>query len=1418
MKPRLFFHLLLYLAFSSVAIGQETPGNSCGFQLDSTALARLEQAEPDVQKRIAALQASALAADFLVTVPIKFYVIRQSDGTGGLSLNVSSVLSTLNGKFAGTGLYFTQCGSTQYIDNTTLYNFNSSQEGYLLDFFYTPGVINLYFANTVAVNNSSVNGYAYPPNTASPDMVVIRNDAASSSTVPHEIGHFFGLLHTHKLNGCPASPPSTDEWVNGCNKWTTGDLVGDTPADPGLLFGSNCQYSLVTVNNSTCAYNGGTTYKDANNQPYNPQVNNLMSYAPNVCRTQFTQGQKDRIAAHYQLYRSYLSCGATSCSEPLLVYTTYVTNNAARLNWSTATGAVQYEAQIRAGNGAWSPVTMSPAPGNFVVLNNLSQATTYRCRVRTVCDGGTSNWKESSAFTTLTSCNTPVGLYSSDITSSSVKFNWSAVSGASLYTIVIRRAGTNYWVKSVSTSLTSLVFTNGGWGYIEDDEGLASNTAYEWSIRSNCSNGLYSDWSTPQLFSTTSNPCNSPAASQLVLLSSSPTSLTIKCNTPGVSFRFRRQKLGGGDGGYQVDGSSSNTRVYTNLDPCTTYEVQCQVKCQDGVPWSTASASQFFTTSGCVSCNSPAVLTTASTTYNSATLSWSAVSGASSYALQWRTSGGAWSDLPAGPFGGTSATIYNLVPGGSYEWRIRTNCSNGQFSGWSGGIPFNTPTSCAAPLGPKAIGITQTAATLLWGDQNGAMSYTLQYQPAGGGAQEVQVTSTTKVISGLSPNTTYTWKVRANCGVNQSGPWQSGVNFTTLPTNSLSASPLTQNVTSNAGSTPISVTANISWNATVNSGASWLSICPISGVNNGAMTATCSANTSANARTATVTIVGGGITKTVSIVQAGNSNPNCSNDNEPANNTFSNAPALVLNTDKLSQIGTSGDEDYWKITLNTPQNLTVSLSTLPADYDLRFYNSTGVQIGSSLLGGTSSESIPLPNQAAGTYYARVYGYNGANSSSQCYTLKVTTSAASALSLSPSNQNVGAAAGSTTFSISANIAWTVSDNTSWLSVSPASGSNNATLTASFTANTSSTARTAIITVTGSGITQTATVVQAGVIAGCATPTGLQTSNITQNTATLGWNSASGAISYQIQFLLNGAWTNIGSPTTALSMGIYGLTPNNSYQWRVITICANGQQSVPSTSLLFYTPTVPNCTGGNQWPSSALTPTANWQSQSLIYGGEYCLVNVQSGVTYTFSYCSADGALLSFDGQLSIRNVNDQLLSYSDDFCGLAPKITWQSNITGQVRVLLSKYNCQTQATNSTMVYRIGNNLLVGSEPETRSPEMSWQPLLPDEPQPLTSHTAQLADDEHHPPVKILTFPNPAPGAFNIQIENTLPVVPLNLRIFDQLGRIRWKEDKIVVQDQVNIRVDASAWANGMYVLEILTDDGRSFYKKIELLNP
>ncbi|MEQ1677193.1 MAG: pre-peptidase C-terminal domain-containing protein [Chitinophagaceae bacterium] len=132
----------------------------------------------------------------------------------------------------------------------------------------------------------------------------------------------------------------------------------------------------------------------------------------------------------------------------------------------------------------------------------------------------------------------------------------------------------------------------------------------------------------------------------------------------------------------------------------------------------------------------------------------------------------------------------------------------------------------------------------------------------------------------------------------------------------------------------------------------------------------------------------------------------CPDIQEP-NNTQATAGTISPGVNYKALIATNTDQDYYKFTVTAGANITVSLTTLPFDYDMQLLNSAGTVIGSSAAGGTTNETIIYNGAAAGTYTVRVYGYNGAFSATSCYTLLVTSAIACSNTPEP-NESLAAA--------------------------------------------------------------------------------------------------------------------------------------------------------------------------------------------------------------------------------------------------------------------------------------------------------------------------------------------------------------------------------------------------------------------------
>jgi hypothetical protein len=112
-----------------------------------------------------------------------------------------------------------------------------------------------------------------------------------------------------------------------------------------------------------------------------------------------------------------------------------------------------------------------------------------------------------------------------------------------------------------------------------------------------------------------------------------------------------------------------------------------------------------------------------------------------------------------------------------------------------------------------------------------------------------------------------------------------------------------------------------------------------------------------------------------------------------SNNTSGTAKTPALNATVTGLITPSTDVDWFKFTTTSPNTkIRVDLTNLPADYDMILYKSNAsTKLGTSANGSTTAEVIKYNTSSSGTYYLKVYGYNGATSASQCYSLKISTS-------------------------------------------------------------------------------------------------------------------------------------------------------------------------------------------------------------------------------------------------------------------------------------------------------------------------------------------------------------------------------------------------------------------------------------------
>lgn len=104
---------------------------------------------------------------------------------------------------------------------------------------------------------------------------------------------------------------------------------------------------------------------------------------------------------------------------------------------------------------------------------------------------------------------------------------------------------------------------------------------------------------------------------------------------------------------------------------------------------------------------------------------------------------------------------------------------------------------------------------------------------------------------------------------------------------------------------------------------------------------------------------------------------------------------IPFNTDIRGRIETSNDRDYYKFTVTNGGTITMTLTNLPANYQLSLMNSMGTPIATSRRSGLTSELINFTAASSTVYYALVFPSSKSTfNANACYTLRVATGTAS----------------------------------------------------------------------------------------------------------------------------------------------------------------------------------------------------------------------------------------------------------------------------------------------------------------------------------------------------------------------------------------------------------------------------------------
>ncbi len=354
-----------------------------------------------------------------------------------------------------------------------------------------------------------------------------------------------------------------------------------------------------------------------------------------------------------------------------------------------------------------------------------------------------------------------------------------------------------------------------------------------------------------------------------------------------------------------------------------------------------------------------------------------------------------------------------------------------------------------------------------------------------------------------------------------------------------------------AQSLTISNTGSGTLNWTAAEGAAWLTLGMTSGTGAGVVTLTVNtAGMAAGTYSTPITITATGATNTPRTVTV------------TLTLTAPQIPTISMSPASLAFSATQGGSNPagQVVTVNNSGTGTLSWSA----------GATASWLSLSPLSGTAPGSftagVNVSGLAAGTYSSNItITGSGATNTPQSIpvTLTITAAPTVTLNVNPTSLTFTATQGAAnpanqSISLTSNTAWTVSENTDWLTVTPSSASNNGTLTVSVnTATATVGTNTGTITITGGGLTRTVNVT-------------LTLNSVATSSAILNWtpNTESDLASYRIyQSTTPGVYgAAIATvPAGTASFTATGLAVGNTYYFRITAVDLGNNESDPSNEV-------------------------------------------------------------------------------------------------------------------------------------------------------------------------------------------------------------------------------------------------------------
>jgi hypothetical protein len=423
------------------------------------------------------------------------------------------------------------------------------------------------------------------------------------------------------------------------------------------------------------------------------------------------------------------------------------------LTWTPAENATRVLVEYSDDGGkSWSKAsysTLSPSAGT-VTVKSLNAGTKYLFRLN-VTGGRNAGYSNVATFQTSTVSLDDLAVV--NVGSDAVNLKWTAPVGAKTVKLEKKLATSSTWTTAASPSKTAKS---------SRVTGLTPNTTYQFRLLitggDNAGTSNVVEVTTPGLEVSTF---------EVTAKTSSTVSLKWSKVTGATSLSIQQSVDGGiswatSDTDVTLKASSTTAKV-VNLEPATNYKFRLVVV-----------GGKYANSNNVVSVSVPGVpvtdlAVTAGSTYKTVVLTWTPVEDATRVLVQYSDDKGkTWTKASYGtlaPNAGT-VTVNNLLAGTNYLFRLYI--TGGTKAGTSNEVAFTTGSQSLNDL--EVVNVGSSIVNLKWTAPTGAKTVKVEKKLATSSTWSTAVstskTARTAKISGLSPNTTYQFRLVVTGGAN----------------------------------------------------------------------------------------------------------------------------------------------------------------------------------------------------------------------------------------------------------------------------------------------------------------------------------------------------------------------------------------------------------------------------------------------------------------------------------------------------------------------------------------------------------------------------------------------------------------------------------------------------------------------------